>query len=67
MWGTLLVAGLLCLVTFYAKGGLTLETMTATEMGLTLGGGVLFAASVLLLAGRAAPVRLLDARRCCSR
>ncbi len=49
MWGALLVCGVLCLITFYAKGGLTLETMTATEMGLTIGGGVLFAASVLTL------------------
>ena len=36
--------------------------MTATEMGLTLGAGVLFAASVLLAADAAAPLRLLDAR-----
>ena len=49
VWGALLVCGVLCLITFYAKGGLTLETMTATEMGLTIGGGVLFAASVLTL------------------
>jgi O-antigen ligase len=54
LWSTLLVAGGICLVTFYAKGGRNLETMTATEMGLTIGVGVLFAASVLLLplAGR---------------
>ncbi len=49
MWGSLLVCGLLLVVTFYAKGGLTQESMTATEMGLTIGGGVLFAASVLTL------------------
>ena len=49
VWGALLVCGVLCLITFYAKGGLTEETMTATEMGLTVGGGVLFAASVLTL------------------
>jgi O-antigen ligase len=54
VWSTLLVAGGICLVTFYAKGGRNLETMTATEMGLTIGAGVLFAASLLLLphAGR---------------
>ncbi|HUH80520.1 MAG TPA: O-antigen ligase family protein [Solirubrobacteraceae bacterium] len=49
MWGALLVGGALCLVTFYARGGRHLETTTATEMGLTIGGGVLFAASLLLL------------------
>ena len=49
VWGALLVCGALCLITFYAKGGRHLETMTATEMGVTIGGGVLFAASVLLL------------------
>ena len=49
VWGTLLVAGVLCLLTFYAKGGRRLETMTATEMGLTIGGGVLFAVSVAVL------------------
>jgi len=47
VWGALLVCGVLCLLTFYAKGGGRLETMTAAEMGLTIGGGVLFAASVL--------------------
>jgi hypothetical protein len=47
-----LVCGVLCLLTFYAKGGGRLETMTATEMGLTIGGGVLFAASVLTLPAR---------------
>jgi O-Antigen ligase len=49
VWGTLLVAGILCLLTFYTQGGRHLETMTATEMGLTIGGGVLFAVSVLAL------------------
>ena len=39
MWGSLLVCGVLLVITFYAKGGLTQETMTATEMGLTIGGG----------------------------
>ena len=40
MWvGTLLVAGLLCLLAFYTQGGLNLETMTNTELGLTLGRG----------------------------
>jgi hypothetical protein len=45
-----LVAGLLCAITFYAKGGLNLETMTATEMALTLAAGALVAAVVVLAA-----------------
>jgi hypothetical protein len=52
VWAALLLAGLLCLVTFYAKGGRKLETMTATEIALTLGAGVLFAVSMLLLPSR---------------
>jgi O-antigen ligase len=35
-WPTLLVAGLVCFVVFYAKGGLNLESMTHTEIALTL-------------------------------
>jgi hypothetical protein len=50
-WGTLLFAGVLCFATFYAKGGLNLETMTATEMALTLAAGVTAAAALAL--GRA--------------
>jgi hypothetical protein len=54
-WPTLLTAAILCLITFYAKGGLNLETMTATEMALTLGAGVSVAAVLVLApAGRRA-------------
>jgi O-antigen ligase len=47
-WPTLLVAGIACFVTFYAKGGLNLETMTTAEMALTLGAGVVVAGVVVL-------------------
>ncbi len=46
-WPTLLVAGLFCFITFYAKGGLNLERMTTTEMALTLGSALAAAAAVL--------------------
>src|SRR5207245_6757901 len=52
-WVTLLLAGLLCFVTFYAKGGLALESMTAAELVLTLAAGALVAGAVAL----ARPVR----------
>jgi O-antigen ligase len=45
---TLLTAGIVCFTTFYAKGGLALETMTVTEMALTTASGVAVAAAVLL-------------------
>ncbi|TMK24979.1 MAG: hypothetical protein E6G62_06765 [Actinobacteria bacterium] len=49
VWGAALaIAAVLCLVTFYAKGGLSLETMTVTEMALTCAAGVAVAAAVLL-------------------
>ncbi|HEX3518476.1 MAG TPA: O-antigen ligase family protein [Solirubrobacteraceae bacterium] len=35
-WPTLLVGGLVCFIVFYAKGGLNLESMTHTEIALTL-------------------------------
>jgi cytochrome c-type biogenesis protein CcmH/NrfG len=44
----LLFAGVVCFATFYAKGGLNLESMTATEMALTLAAGVLIAAVLVL-------------------
>jgi hypothetical protein len=47
-WPMLLTAGVLCFATFYAKGGLNLESMTTTEMALTLGAGVAVAAAILL-------------------
>jgi hypothetical protein len=47
-WPMLVVAGVICFITFYAKGGLNLEPMTTTEMALTLGAGALVAAIVVL-------------------
>jgi O-antigen ligase len=47
-WPTLLFAGVLCFITFYAKGGLNLESMTTTEVVLTLGSGVLVASAAML-------------------
>jgi len=47
-WVTLAIAAVFCWITFYAKGGLNLESMTGTEMGLTLGSGVIVAAAALL-------------------
>ena len=47
-WPTLLIAASFCWITFHAKGGLNLESMTSTEMALTLVAGLLVAASVLL-------------------
>ncbi len=52
LWGTLLVALVLCLVTFVASGGLTLATATEVEIGLTLVGGVVIATVVVLLRDR---------------
>jgi cytochrome c-type biogenesis protein CcmH/NrfG len=50
MWiGTLIVAGLLCLLAFYTRGGLNLETLTNTELGLTLAASVVIAAAVLVV------------------
>ncbi len=49
-WATLLVAGFVCFATFYAQGGLNLESMTTTEMALTLAAGVV--AAVAILRGR---------------
>jgi O-antigen ligase len=40
-------AGVLCFITFYAKGGLNLESMTATEIALTLGAGLVVASAIL--------------------
>jgi O-Antigen ligase len=48
-WGlTLATAAVICFITFYAKGGLSLETMTVTEMALTLAAGVAIAVAILL-------------------
>jgi O-Antigen ligase len=47
-WPTLLTAGVACLVTFLAKGGLNLEAMTTTEIVLTLASGVTVAVAIVL-------------------
>jgi hypothetical protein len=47
-WRMLLFAGVVCFATFYAKGGLNLESMTVTEMALTLAAGALVAAVLVL-------------------
>ncbi len=54
-WPTLLVAAIFCFIPCHAKGGLNAESMISTEMALTLGAGMVIAASVLLAApgGRA--------------
>ena len=46
-WPTLLVAGVLCFVTFVAGGGLNLAEMTTVELALTIGSGAIVAAGVL--------------------
>jgi O-antigen ligase len=46
-WPALLMAGLVCFITFYAKGGLNLESMTTTEMALTLLSGAVAAGAVI--------------------
>jgi O-Antigen ligase len=45
---TLLVAGVLCLITFLAGGGLNLSTRTPVQIALTLACGVGIAAAILL-------------------
>jgi O-antigen ligase len=47
-WPTLLTAAIFCFITFYAKGGLNLESMTTTEMVLTLGSGLVVAVAVIV-------------------
>ena len=47
-WPTLLVAAVLCLVTFVAGGGLNLGPMTTVEIGLTVGCGLAIAAAIVL-------------------
>jgi hypothetical protein len=48
VWSTLLTAGMACLVTFLAKGGLNLESMTVTEIVLTLAAGLASAVAIVL-------------------
>jgi hypothetical protein len=54
-WPTLLIAGVICFVTFLAGGGLNVAQMTAVEMTLTIAAGLVVAAAVLFgrSAGRA--------------
>ncbi len=47
-WPTLLVAVVLCLITFIAGAGLNLDPTTTVEIGLTVGCGLAIAAIVLL-------------------
>jgi hypothetical protein len=47
-WPTLLVAGVICFVTFVAGGGLNLADMTTVEIVLSIGSGAIVAAAVLL-------------------
>jgi hypothetical protein len=47
-WPALLIAGVICFVTFVAGGGLNLGDMTTVELTLTLGCGLLVIAAVLL-------------------
>lgn len=48
LWlGALLLAGALCLLSFYASGGLEQESMTYSEMGLTVLSGLILAYAVL--------------------
>jgi O-antigen ligase/tetratricopeptide (TPR) repeat protein len=50
MWiGTLGVAALLCLLAFYTRGGLNLETLTNVELGVTLAAAVVLAAGILVI------------------
>jgi O-Antigen ligase len=48
-WATLLLAAISCAITFYAKGGLKLETMTTTEMALTLASAAVVGWAILRL------------------
>jgi hypothetical protein len=53
-WPTILVAAVLCLITFIAGAGLNLGPTTTVEIGLTVGCGLAIAATILLTpAGRA--------------
>ena len=46
---TLAFAALICVLCFYTQGGLQLETLTYTELGLTIGSGVVLAAAALIV------------------
>lgn len=62
MWiGTVGVAALLCLLAFYAQGGLNLETLTSAELALTLGSAVVLAAAALVIRTPGRPSRAYGA------
>ena len=46
-WATILIAAIICALTFLAGGGLHLGPMTTVEMGLTIGSGLVVAAIIL--------------------
>ncbi|MEA2216983.1 MAG: hypothetical protein QOK19_2544 [Solirubrobacteraceae bacterium] len=50
LWvATIAFTALLCLLSFYAKGGLNLESITNTELALTIGSGLVLAVAALAL------------------
>jgi hypothetical protein len=51
-WPTLVIAAVLSWVAFMAKGGLSLPSMTAVEMTLTIGSGAIAAACIVLTRAR---------------
>ncbi len=51
-WATILTAGVICLLTFIAGGGLHLGPMTEVEMGLTIASGLIVAALILFAPSR---------------
>ena len=46
-WPTILTAGIICFLTFLAGGGLHLGEMTAVEMALTIGSGLVVAGTIV--------------------
>ncbi len=46
-WVTILIAAVICVLTFVAGGGLHLGPMTDVEMGLTIGSGLIVATLIL--------------------
>jgi hypothetical protein len=53
----LLIAAILCFITFLAKGGLNLGPMTTLEIALTLGSGAVVAGAVVLSPADRSPLR----------
>jgi hypothetical protein len=48
-WATILTGAIICFVTFVAGGGLHLGPMTTVEMALTIGSGLVVAATILFM------------------